>query len=357
MFSEVVKLVPQLDRAALTNMFKTLNERFAQVARKFGDGMKGAMKLGPLAAVAGVFLAKLLNPLQKAEEIIDRILNKGDDAMTNADEFGADPGKLLRLEALGQTKGLDAETLRTLLGKFQSALAQEQEKAKNPKEPKGVLREFVNEKDTAQAFFTFIQSIQKLEKSRQVVVQSEVFGDKIRGKASEFFNATDFAEILAKLPASETLSGAAKKTGELADRKDLDAAIRMTEDFVNKARLVNESMVADIDKAERLKMKSEDETLKRYDDLKSTSIAVQELTAKFDAFATDMISKTAPLLLQAIEELTKGVTIMLPYIQSLASWTETAFDSTLSAIASMSVAIEGYWSEFKNSRIYKFFGR
>lgn len=357
MFSEVIKLVPQLDRAALSSMFKSLNDRFAQVAQKFGQGMKGAMKLGPLAAVAGVFLAKLLNPLQKAEEIIDRILNKGDDAMTNADEFGADPGKLLRLEAIGAAKGLDAETLRMLLGKFQGALAQEQEKAKDPKSTPGVLREFVNEKDTAQAFFDFVQSIQKLDKSRQVVVQSEVFGDKVRGKASEFFNAKDFGEILAKLPASQTLANAAVKTGELADKKDLDAAIRAMQDFVNKSNLVNETMVNDIDKSERIKMAAEDQTLKRYDDLKSTSIAVQELTAKFDEFATDMISKTAPMLLQAIEELTKGVTILLPYIQTLANWTVTAFDSTLEAIASISNSIDGYWSEFKNSRVYKFLGR
>lgn len=356
MFTEVVKLTPQLDKTSLATMFKSLNQRFSEVAKKFGAGMKGAMRLGPLAAVAGVFLAKLLNPLQRAEEIIDRIINKGDDAITNAEEFGADPGKLLKLEGIAQAKGLDSGTLRTLLGKFQGALAQEQEKAKDPKAAPGILREFVQIEDTAEAFFSFIQSVQKLEKSRQVVVQQEVFGDRIRGRASEFFNAGDFGELLKLFPDSQVLTEAAKKTGALADQKDLNTSIRELQDFVKKSKLVDDGMIKDIDKAERLKNKADDETLKRYDSLKSTSIAVQELTSKFDAFATDMIQKTAPLLVEAINNLTELVNLMMPYLKTLADWTVTAFDKTIETIVAMANAIEGYWAEFKNSRVFKFFG-
>lgn len=355
MFTEIVKLTPQLDKTTLASMFKTLNQRFADVAKKFGAGMKGAMRLGPLAAVAGVFLAKLLNPLQRAEEIIDRIINKGDDAITNAEEFGADPGKLLKLEGIAQAKGVDAATLRTLLGKFQGALAVEQEAAKDPKKQPGILREFVQIEDTAEAFFSFIQSVQKLEKSRQVVVQKEVFGDRIRGRASEFFNAGDFGELLKMFPDTQVLTQAATKAGALADQKDLDTSIRELQDFVRKSNLVNEKMIKDIDTSERQKNKADDETLKRYDSLKSTSIAVQELTHKFDSFATDLMQKTAPLLLDAIKNLTELVDMMMPYLKTLADWTVTAFDSTIEAIARMSNAIEGYWGEFKNSRFFKYF--
>lgn len=356
MFEEVVKLTPQLDKNSLSTMFKTLNQRFSDVAKKFGAGMKGAMRLGPLAAVAGVFLAKLLNPLQKAEEIIDRILGKGGDLTDSAEELGADPGKLYRLETVAAAKGVDADTLRTLLGKFQGSLAQEQEASKKKDYVPGILSEFVKEKDTAEAFFSFIQSMQKLEKSRQVVVQQEVFGDKIRGRASPLFNEQNFSALLEKVPAADILGKAIKKADTLGDLKDIQSAIRNTEDFVRKTGLLNEGMIKDIDISERQKNRADDETLKRYDTLKSTSIAVQELTAKFDSFATDLMSKTAPLLLQAIEELTKGVNIMMPYMKSIADWTVTAFDSTLEAIGSMSVSIEGYWNEFKNSRVYKFFG-
>ncbi len=356
MFTEVVKLTPQLDKTSLASMFKTLNQRFSDVAKKFGAGMKGAMRLGPLAAVAGVFLAKLLNPLQRAEEIIDRIINKGDDAITNAEEFGADPGKLLKLEGIAQAKGVDAATLRTLLGKFQGALAQETEKAKDPKAQPGILREFISETDTAEAFFSFIQSMQKLEKSRQVVVQQEVFGDRIRGRASEFFNASDLGDLLKMFPDSQTLSQAATKTGALSDQKDLNNSIRELQDFVTKSKLVSEGMIKDIDTSARQKDRADNETLKRYDQLKSTSIAVQELTAKFDSFATDMIQKTAPLLVDAINNLTSLVNTMMPYLTTIADWTATAFNGTIDAIARISVAMETYWSEFKTSRVYKFFG-
>jgi len=356
-FSEIIKLVPSLDRAAMNSLFATLSRRFTEVAKKFGQGIKTAMKLSPFLAVAGAILSKILNPLEKAEEIIDKILNKGDDANTNAEEFGADPGKLLRLEAIGAAKGLDAATLRTLLGKFQGELAKEQEAAKDPNAKPGILREFVGETDTAQAFFSFVQAMQKLDKSRQVIVQSEVFGDKIRGKGSEFFNSTDFQDILNRLPSAPVLSKAAAKTGALSDRKDLDTAIRNTEDFVRKSSLVNETMVKDIDTSERQKLAAEDETLKRYDSLKSTSIAIQELTHKFDTFTTQLINDTAPLLLKAINELVAGVNIMLPYLEVIKNWTVTAFDGTLQAIADMSLAIEGYWNDFKNSRVYKWFGR
>lgn len=356
MFSEIVKLVPTVDRSTLNRMFTTLNQRFSSVAKKFGQGMKNALKLGGIAAVAGAFLDKLLNPLQKAEEIIDRILNKGDDAVTNADEFGSDPGKLLRLEAVAAAKGVDAETLRTLLGKFQGELAKEQEAAKDPNAKPGLLRDFVDETDMADAFFKFVQSLQALEPSRRTVVQSEVFGEKIRGRASEFFNATDFADVLRQLPSSETLAAAAKRAGALSDKKDLQTAIRNSEDFVKKSGLVEESQINAIDQSERNKLIGEDETLKRFDSLKSTSIAIQELTHKFDKFTTDFITDVAPQLVKATNEISKGLTLLMPFLTETKEWAAGAFEKTIEVVANITTTMENLWGEFKSSRVYKYFG-
>lgn len=355
MFSEMVKLVPSVDPGALKRMFQTLNQRFAQVAKKFGEGLKNAFKFTGAIAIIGGLFSKLLNPLEKAEEIINRIIDKGDDAMTNAEEFGADPGKLLRLEALGRAKGLDADTLRTLLGKFQSELAKEQEAAKSGGKP-GLLREFVGEKDTAQAFFDFLQSMQRLDKSRQTVVQGEIFGEKIRGKASEFFNADDFAAILAKLPSAEVLAEAAQKSGKVADERDLLAAIRESQDFVNKSGRVDESMVKAIDVGERKKLQGEDETLARFDSLKQTNIAVQELTHKVDTLFTDFIQNAVPKLLEGMTLLSQGITILTPIITTAGTMLETGFNRGIEATAKVVTAIEQAWGEFKGSRIYKYFG-
>lgn len=409
MFSEIVKFMLQVDRAGLNRMFQTLNQRFASVAKKFGEGMKNAMKFGGIIGIAGSLIARLLNPLQKAEELIDRIISKGDDAVTNAEEFGTDPGKLLRLEAVAASKGVDSQTLRQLLGKFQSALAGEQEIQAAPERLRkeletaapeerqgllvqiaaaektaakgGLLNEFVGETDMADAFFKFIQSIQGLDKSRQTVVQNQIFGEKVRGKAAELFNSKDFAEILAKLPSSEALGTAAVKSGKVADEKDLLTAIRESEDFINKSKLVDESQVQAIDQSERKKNQADDETLKRFDSLKSSSIAIQELTHKFDKFATDFITTVAPQLVNGVNNVSKFAEEFLPSFQELKGVVTTGIDLGLEAAAKVSVAvdglitsgaevfgtvadkftgvvtdIEGVWAEFKSSRIYRTFG-
>ena len=451
MFSEVVKLVPSLDRAALGQMFQSLNQRFSAVAKKFGDGMKNALKFGGVIALVSGLVSKLLNPLEKAEEIINRILSKGDDAMTNAEEFGSDPGKLLRLEALAQTKGLDSATLRQLLGKFQGALAKEQDAAAAPErieqqitttaekrhrldlqsellapeleaetDPKrrealvlqqrsiaqqqallpdssilekqllaaqktadegGVLHEFIGEKDLADAFFNFIQAVQKLDKPQQTVIQSQVFGERVRGKAAEFFNATDFAEILKQLPSADVLADAAKKSGAVADKNDQLKAIREIEDFVTKSGLVDESQIQAIDQSERLKEQGENETLKRFDSLKTSSIAIQELTHKFDAFTTDFITNVAPQLVNGVNIISHVASEFLPSFQEVKTALDDGFtkliegiglttmaiqevwesggeilDSMTSKISSLVSSVEATWGEFKSSRFYRTFG-
>ncbi len=441
MFTEVIKLVPTLDRSALSSMFENLSKRFSSVARKFGDGMKSALKFGGLAGIATALISKLVNPLQKAEEIIDRVLNKGDDAVTAAEEFQSTPGKVLRLQALGRAKGLDPETIFNLVRKFQGALAKEQEAIAAPekiqrklaetKDPVqrlalqaelktaretaqqgGVLHEFINEKDIVEAFFKFSQSLSALgrtDKAQQTVAETQVFGEKVRGKAVEFLNATDFASILSKLPSAKTLDVAATKTGNLNDLKDLLTGVRETEDFVTKSTLVNETQVKALDQSTRLSDKADNQTLQRFDALKSSSIAVQELTAKFDQFTTDFLNNVAPEMVKGINVLSKfageflpsfaevkGVVIVgidkivdvtsdiysvfktifpdstsnggnfvdrIPFVKSLPSVSPENLQTLQENINSFSDkvdevtgTIESIWEEFKSSRIYRTFG-
>ncbi len=367
MFTEVIKLVPTVDRSALQTMFQNLNSRFGSVARKFGDGMKSALKLGGIAAIGSVLLAKLLNPLQKAEEIIDRILNKGDDAVTNAEEFNSAPGKVLRGEAFAKSKGLDPEIFRQLLSKFQGALAKEQEAATAPQriEQKlsetndplqrqqlgvqlkaaretaaqgGILHEFLNEKDTVDAFFKFFQSLQKVDKPTQTVVQNQIFGERTHGKTAELLNTQpgEIAAFFAKLPSLETLNAAAKKTGGLSDKKDELAAIRDLSDFVTKSGLVQESMVVAIDKSQGLANEADNQTLRRFDASKNASIAIQELTAKFDDFATDFVNNTAPLLVSGVKALSKFAEDFLPSFKETKEIIQAGFDKGLELIAKVS---------------------
>ncbi len=414
MFSEIVKLIPQVDRSGLNTMFRDLNGRFGQVARKFGDGMKNALKFGGIAALATGLLAKLLNPLQRAEEVIDRILSKGDNAVTNAQEFGTTPGKLLRLEAVGQAKGVDADTMRTLLGKFQIAVAKEQEAAAAPariqqklaketdpdkraileqelkvavaeKKKGGLLHEFIGIKDTADAFFAFVQSVGKLEPSQRTVVQSQVFGEKVRGKASEFFNANDFASILKQLPSNEVLTKAANKANDLSDKRDLLQAIRETNAFANQTGFVNDKQITDIEKSKSLQDKRDIEDLKRFDALKVTAIAMEQLTAKMDKFLTEIGTNVLPQLVKGIEVISKFLptvgqaqksvnSVVDPVLQGAANALEfrpipgasnvnEIIDDPMQAlrndVAAIRTFVEGAWAQFKTSPVYRgisFFG-
>lgn len=359
MFSEIVKLIPAVDQSALRRMFQTLNQRFSSVTKKFGDGLKNAFRFGADFSLVSQFVSKLLNPLQKAEEVITRVLQKGDNAVTNAQELGTDPGKLLRLQAVAQAKGVDPETLQMLLQKFQAALATEQEAAKLPGAKPGLLHQFIGEKDTAAAFFDFVQSLSalgKTDKSRQTVVETQIFGEKIRGKASEFFNSNDFADVLKQLPTSKVLSEAANKTNALSDKADLLTAVRESQDFVTKSGLMNESQINAIDQSKQIDQKGENENLKRFDALKSTSIAVQELTEKLDKFTTDFITNTGPSLVEGVTALTNLLTEMTPTIKELSTLITFGFDQVVESIADGLNTVAGWWAEFKSSRIYKFLG-
>ncbi len=406
MFSEVVKLVPQVDGAGLNRMFNDLTKRFDNVARKFGDGMKNALKFGGLVALGGALISRLVNPLQRAEEVIDRILNKGDDAVTNANEFGTSAGNLLRLEALGKARGVEPEVMRNLLGKFQAALSKEQEAAALParlqeklsketdpvkrqqleqdltnatadKNKGGLLHDFIGIKDTAEAFFAFKQSLQSLDKSQKTVVEGQVFGERVRGKASEFLNssAAEDKTFLDKLPSSSALSDAAQRTNTLSDKRDELSSAREARDFLTKSFLVSDSHVNALDQSVGLKNKAENEDLRRFDALKSSSIAIQELTEKFDKFVTELSKDVLPELVKGI----KAISGFLPSTETAKDAVTSVTDPILQGAAALSVGqlpdalnlsedtaqalrddiqgirnfLEGTWQEFKTSRIYR----
>lgn len=413
MFSEVVKLIPQLDKGALSSFFSGLNKRFADCAKKFGQGMKSALKLSPFAAIGAAIVAKLLNPLQKAEEILDRVLHQGGDAKARADELGSDPGKLLRLEAVAQSRGVDQSTLHTLLTKFEGALSKERELVRAPQELQkkldtlpeddpqrkvleaqlkqaqlaaatpGTLRNFIGEKDTADAFFKFIQNLQGVEESRRVAVQSEVFGERIRGRASRLFNATpeEFAALLSKLPSTEVLNKATENTATLEEYKNTLSARRELGQYVTLSDKVNVGQVNALDVLKGIENKGEVVTLDRFDQTKATTIAVQELTEKIEEIGNDLLKNAMPVLLEFAKEGIAFTKEFMPSWQEVKTFTVDSFNSLLKWAAEFETKLEGWigvgmqafedvksavesvpnkleelWNYFKSSKIYRTFG-
>lgn len=274
MFSEILKIKPQLDSSDANKMEQALTSRFSKISKKFAGGLGKAILGGGIAGLALGLVDKLLNPLKETQETIDRMLSKSDDIVTNAKQFGTTAGKLLKLQSLGAAAGLDPDALYMLMGKFQTSLAEAQA---DPEKATSV-RNFVGRKDTSDAFFEFIQSLQKMEKGQQILVQQEVFGEKQILKMSDFLNS-DFAATLKemRMRPSEAYTPRLEKAGGLNDRKDTLRAGLDAEDIYRKAGLVNDSMVTQQAARAALEMQRENERIKSYNSLASIEVTSAKL--------------------------------------------------------------------------------
>lgn len=270
MFKEVLQIIPKLSPSDLNNMERSLGSRFGRIAKKFGKGLFAVLAGGGIAGLAVGLVDKILNPLKETQDAIDRVLKQGDDIVTNAKQFGTTAGKLFRLQQLAKSTGLDERSLFVLIEKFQASLA---EAKADPTKPTAV-RNFVDQKDTAEAFFEFIQAMQKMNKTQQVLVQQEIFGEKQILKMADFLQ-TDFGAQARLLggPTSEKLTPALEKLGSLNDLKDALEARRNLHDAMNKAATINGETVRLQDAAARRELDRENKQVASYKDLALISAA------------------------------------------------------------------------------------
>jgi hypothetical protein len=299
MFSEILKIIPRLSQRDLQKMEKALSKRFTRVAKKFGKGLKKAVVGGGLFSFGLAVINKILNPLKEVQESIEKILNKGDNLSTYAGQFGTTSGKLVKLQELAASTGLAPEQFYQILGKFQSALA---ENKKNPTTFTSV-KNYVDEKDTADAFFKFVQSLQKMDKLDQVAIQKQLFGDEALLRLSEFIQ-TDFAKQL-KIIGAKDASAYTNSLEKLGSLQNLDEALtskRNLRDIEKKAKLMNEDMIYKRDASEQLALDRENARLKSYKDLQELGDATDKILILVEK-ATLMLSKLAG-------EFNKGVVIL-----------------------------------------------
>lgn len=274
MFKEILLIIPKLAAGELNAMEILLGKRFAKIAKKFGKGLTSVLTGGGIAGLALGLVDKLLNPLKETQEAIDRVLKQGDDIVTNAKQFGTTAGKLFRLQQIAKSTGLDEGSLDHLIEKFQGAVA---EAANDPNKVTSV-RNFVGQKDTAEAFFQFIQALQKMDKTQQVLVQQEVFGEKQILKMADFLQ-TDFGAQTKLLggPTSDQLTPGLEKIGALNDLKDALEARRTLNDTLKKSQVINEEMVRLQDAAIQKELAKENNQIQSYKDLAAISMASNEL--------------------------------------------------------------------------------
>lgn len=308
-FSEVLKIIPRLDTATATAMEKSLNTRFQRIAKKFGGGIMNVIKSGGVLGVATALIDKVLNPLQSIQESIEKTLQQSGDLQTYAEHFGTSAGSLARLQAFGRAKGLEPEGVRLLLGKFQSSIAQA---AGDPSKPSAVSA-FVGKADTAEAFFEFIQSLQKLSKvdpNAALRVQSEVFGEKQILKAADFLSA-DFKKLAFQIggPTAQQLSRDIKDLDTASDFLDTERAKRELADFSSKAALVPQTIGGLLEGEDRA-LRQDNYRLTRFEHLKKISMATDEMLQLLEKAYLELspyLAKVLPEIMKEIGWATKGI--------------------------------------------------
>ncbi len=296
MFSEILKIIPQLDNGDLNKMDSSLTKRFASISKKFGKGLVSTLMGGGIAGIALGIVDKLLNPLKDVQEAIDRTLSKADDLVTFAERFNTTSGKLFKLQQAGVATGLDPDTLFMMIEKFQSAVA---DAAKDPNKNTSV-RQFVGQKDTAESFFTFIQGLGKLRKTNAdgaTLVENEVFGEKLVLKMADFLQS-DFGKLFAQMHAraSEEYTPKINRLGNLNDFKDRLTAQRNLEDIFVKGSTINDGMILTNNSIEKQNLAKENNRIGNYQGLAALSQSVDKVLGTLEKNILPLLGDIAPAL-------------------------------------------------------------
>jgi hypothetical protein len=306
MFKEVLHVQPQLDSGDLTKMESALGSRFKSIAKKFGKGLAEVLKGGGVLGAVSLIADKLLNPLKEVQEAIDKSLHAADSIKDQAERFNTTPAELVKLQAFGKAKGLDPTEVNELIGKFQAAVAT----AKADPSQNHSVKNFVNDKDTGQAFLTFIENLSKLSKTNPneaIRVQQEIFGERQIGKSGNFLRA-DFVELNKKFSQFDTgkLDKDIEKLAGFQSIRDASEAIRDIKDIGEKSKAITGDVITSLEKQKDIAQARENEKV-------SKSEGLIKLQTTADGFIALLESKALPLIGEGIgklEEIASSLSVL-----------------------------------------------
>ena len=273
-------------------MERSLSSRFSRIAKGFGKGLKAASVL----ALGSAVLDKLINPLQEVKAAIDRTLGRADDIVTNARQFNTTTENLLKVRALGQTRGLSSENIDMLLTKFQGAVAQASADPTNP--ANSAVKNYVGEKDTALAFYNFIIQLQKMEANQRTLVQQQVFGEKQVLKMAEFLQDTGFAESAAALKKVDFSKAAvgAEALAKLNDKVAANRTVNELNDLSAKAGVIGNGTISDLNRSELSALKRENVQIKNSRAGFTVEENMAEITTQLQNLSTQVLTSIPELL-------------------------------------------------------------
>lgn len=292
MFSEILKIIPKMDKGELEKLEKNMSTRFNKIAKNFGKGLKNIFKGGGWVGAAIGLLNKIMNPLKDIQESMEATLKYSGDIVSNAEQFGTSAGKLSKLSAVAQAKGIDPQTLYTLIGKFQTAVVN----AKTDPSAPSVVRNYVGTSDYAEGFFRFIQNLKASDKDASILAQKDVFGEKQIGKVSNFMN-TDFAQLLRfmesrGLRSTEYYDKTFRRGDELANLSDQLAAVR---DINKNAGIANAMNTGVINQQDRMEKERNQRAIDQVASYKNIA-KLAEVSERVEGLINDALAKVGELI-------------------------------------------------------------
>lgn len=172
-----------------------LNKRFNNVAKKagknLGNSLGGAVKVGLLAAAGAIAALIASNPFDKINEDLNKILDTFDNIQTFAGEFGVSSGKYAIAKSIAGSVGID--NFETILNRFADKLEGARQKDEKGQIKDPYLKEFLGAPDVIDAFYSFADTLKKMEPDRRNAALNEVFGGRMGTRLSEFVQ-TDLKE-------------------------------------------------------------------------------------------------------------------------------------------------------------------
>jgi hypothetical protein len=226
MFTEILRIKPVLDTASATKMEASLGTRFRRIATTFRRGLSLAIK-GSVIGLSLALLTRFLNPLEKIEEKIRKLLDDAKGEKDLADEYGTTPGKLRSLQNAAGTIGVTPETLKDLMNKYAKAIEKAREELRDPNseisDSTRALKNYANDKDLAESFLQFLQNVKSAGQAQKGVgtistregvrdrtpqetresIEKAVFDEILKGQSKRLVDA-NYAQILNNPAATST---------------------------------------------------------------------------------------------------------------------------------------------------------
>ena len=313
-----IQVNPQISASDAAKMDRDLNARFSNVAKKFGhnlgNSLKTAAKVGIGALAAGIVATLASNPFEKINEDLNKTLEKADNIVTRAGQFGVSVENFAKLQSIAGSVGLDVDlALQQFSGALQEAKAfQAGDQTKN-----NALINFTQEKDIVQAFFAFAKEMQKLSAEKRSVEVGRIFGDKMGLKLAEFLQIPDFGQRRNQVFAGtspEEVAAAAARSAELEDTQALLKARRENFEIVKKGNAITQGTLQAQDQEARAKLSRETQQLSQYQIFANLATQQERMAASMDEIKGHI------------------TTALMPVIQTIADYLPTLVDYAKQAI-------------------------